>query len=107
MEQTSSDIDGYGIIIVGGSEASINDGLIARNQGHGIYVFVSPFTPEPMPGTARIGLDSTTVLEITENGGAGLFVADDGSMAEIDSRNLVFRNNAEGDMIGDVTDVAP
>jgi hypothetical protein len=60
-----------------------------------------------MPGTARIGLDSTTVLEITENGGAGLFVADDGSMAEIDSRNLVFRNNAEGDMIGDVTDVAP
>lgn len=40
-------------------------------------------------------------------GGAGLFEADDGSSAEIDSRNLVFRNNAEGDIISEVTDVAP
>jgi hypothetical protein len=39
--------------------------------------------------------------------GAGLFEADDGSSAEIDSRNLVFRNYAEGDIIGEVTDVAP
>jgi parallel beta-helix repeat protein len=99
--------NGNGILIAGGSEATINGGLIARNQRHGIMVRVSPFMPEPMPGTARIGLDSTTVLEISDNGGAGLFVADDGSSAEIDSRNLVFRHNAGGDMIGDVTDVAP
>ena len=37
-------------------------------------------------------------LEITDKGRAGLFVADDGSSAEIDSRNLVFCNNAEGDL---------
>jgi hypothetical protein len=39
--------------------------------------------------------------------GARLFVDDDGFSAEIDSRNLVFCDNAEGDIIGDVTDVAP
>jgi parallel beta-helix repeat protein len=103
----TQDRNGHGIIIAGGSEATINGGLSTRNQRHGIMVRVSPFTPEPIPATARIGLDSTTLLEIPDNGGAGLFVADDGSSAEIDSRNLVFRNNAEGDIIGDVTDVAP
>jgi Right handed beta helix region len=100
-------LTGHGIFIGGGSEAIINGGLITRNQHHGIMVSISPFTPEPMPAIARIGLDSTTVLEISDDGGAGLFVADDGSSAEIDSRNLMFRNNAGGDIIGDVTDVAP
>jgi hypothetical protein len=47
------------------------------------------------------------ILEITDKGRAGLFVADDVPSAEIDSRNLMFRNNAEGNMIGNVTDVAP
>ena len=53
------------------------------------------------PDTLRI------IAAITDNDGVGLLVADDGSMAEIDSWNLVFHNNAAGDIIGDVTDVAP
>jgi hypothetical protein len=103
----TQDRNGHGIIIAGGSEATINGGLSTRNQRHGIIVRVSPFTPEPIPATVQIGLDTTTTLEITDNGGAGLFVADDGSSAEIDSRNIVFRTNTESDIIGNVIDVAP
>ena len=36
------------------------------------------------------------MLEATENGEAGLFVGDDGSEAEIDSRRIVLRDNQEG-----------
>ena len=59
--------------------------------------------------TAAIGLDDTALLEVSRNGGAGLFIVDDGlgSAATIDSRHIVFDGNAEGDTVGDVTDVAP
>jgi hypothetical protein len=61
------------------------------------------------PAHATIGLGSGAMLEISDNEGAGIFVADDGydSEAQIDSRNILFRNNAAGDTVGNVIDVAP
>jgi parallel beta-helix repeat protein len=94
-----------GINVGGGSVASISGGTIAQNAAHGILVTRSLFSPEI--GTAHVGIDSDAVLELTDNGGAGIFVSDDGSVAEIDSRNIVFRDNAEGDTVGNVIDVAP
>ncbi len=47
------------------------------------------------------------MIEITDNGGAGILVEDDGSEATIDSRNIVFDGNIEGDTVGNVIDVAP
>jgi hypothetical protein len=91
----------------GGSVATINGGVISRNLGSGIRVSASPSDPNLVPGTARIGLDSDAAIEITDNGRNGIFVADDGSLAEIDSRQIVFDNNAEGDTVGHVVDVAP
>jgi hypothetical protein len=85
--------------------ASISGGIIAQNAAHGILVFRSPFAPET--GRARIGLDGTAVIEISDNGGAGIFVSDDGSEAEIDSHRIVFGGNAEGDTVGNVVDIAP
>jgi hypothetical protein len=61
------------------------------------------------PAHATIGLGSGVMLEISDNEGAGIFVADDGydSEAQIDSRNIIFHNNAAGDTVGNVIDVAP
>jgi hypothetical protein len=61
------------------------------------------------PAYATIGLGSGAMLEISDSEGAGIFVADDGydSEAQIDSRNILFRNNAGGDTLGNVIDVAP
>ena len=58
------------------------------------------------PTRVTIGLDTELVTEITDNDGAGIFVADDGSEAEVDSRKIVFRDNAVGDIVGNVIDVA-
>jgi parallel beta-helix repeat protein len=59
------------------------------------------------PASATVGFGSGAVIEITGNEGAGIFVLDDGSEATIDSRNIIFRNNAAGDTVGNVIDVAP
>jgi hypothetical protein len=37
----------------------------------------------------------------------GILVEADGSEAQIDSRNIIFRDNAEGDTVDNVIDVAP
>lgn len=62
----------------------------------------------PGQSTATIGLDRSTVLEISQNSGAGIRLEDDGfdSAAQIDSRQIVFRDNAGGAIKGSVVDVA-
>ena len=57
--------------------------------------------------TATIGLDSISVLEISQSSGAGILVEDDGfgSAVQIDSRNINFDDNAEGDTVGSVCDI--
>jgi parallel beta-helix repeat protein len=97
---------GSGIIVAGGSVVTISGGVITQNRRHGVHVFVSPLDPTKTPPTARVGLDSDAVIEITDNGGAGILVEDNGSLAKIDSRNIVFDNNAAGDTVGNVCDVA-
>ena len=94
-----------GIFVGGGAVATIRGGVVADNASHGIHVRLSPFGPDP--GTALIGLDGDVATAITGNGGAGIFVEDNGSLAQIDSRNIVFRDNAAGDTVGNVVDVAP
>ena len=63
-----------------------------------------------MPGrcTAAIGLDGAALLELSLNGGAGLLVVNDGlgSVAHIDSRQIVFSGHAGGATVGNVVDVA-
>jgi parallel beta-helix repeat protein len=94
-----------GIFVGGGAVATIHGGVIADNASHGIYVGLSPFGPGP--ATAIIGLDGDGVIEISGNGGAGIFVENNGSEARIDSRHIVFDGNGEGDTVGNVVDVAP
>ena len=96
---------GSGVIVAGGSVVTISGGVITQSRRHGIHVFLSPLNPEP--ATVLVGLDSNVTIEISENGKAGIFVDDDGSLAEIDSRQIVFDGNAEGDTVGNVVDVAP
>ena len=61
-------------------------------------------------GAARppVGLDDTVLLELSQNGGAGLLVVTDGfgSEARIDSRQIIFSGNAGGATVGNVLDVA-
>jgi hypothetical protein len=45
-------------------------------------------------------------MTLARNGGAGIFVTGDGSLARIDSTNIVFDSNTAGDIIGPVEDVA-
>jgi len=63
-----------------------------------------------LPGrcTAAIGLDGAALLELSLNGGAGLLVVNDGlgSVAHIDSRQIVFSGHAGGATVGNVVDVA-
>jgi hypothetical protein len=98
-------IVGSGVDIEGGSVVTIHSGVITQNRVHGIYVSVSPLHAEP--ASVRVGLDSDAVVEITNNGRAGIFVEDDGSEAQIDSRQINFGGNAAGDTVGNVVDVAP
>ena len=68
----------------------------------------NPRLIDPNPSLdVTIGLDDMVGIKITKNGGAGIFVEDDGSEATIDSRNIEFADNAEGDMVGNVIDIAP
>ena len=96
-----------GIAIVDTAEATIHGGTITQNGRDGIRV--GGGTILPGRSTAAIGLDDETLLELSENDGAGLLVVDDGfaSEAQIDSRQIVFEVNAGGDMVGNVIDVAP
>jgi hypothetical protein len=52
-------------------------------------------------------LDSDASIEISNNDGAGIWLEDNGSEATIDSRNIIFSNNAEGDVVGNVIDMPP
>ena len=96
-----------GIAIVDTAEVTIHGGTITQNSRDGIRV--GDGTLLPGRSTITIGLDNAVVLEVSRNGGAGVFVVDDGfgSDATIDSRHIVFDGNAGGDTVGDVTDVAP
>jgi hypothetical protein len=88
------------------SEATIHGGPITQNGRDGIRL--GSGTLLPGRSTATIGLDDEALLELSQNGGAGLLVVNDGfgSEAQIDSRQIVFEGNASGDMVGDVCDVA-
>jgi parallel beta-helix repeat protein len=96
-----------GIAIVDTAEATIRGGISTQNGGDGIRV--GGGTLLPGRSTAAIGLDDGSVLDVRQNGGAGLMVINDGfgSDATIDSRHIVFDGNAEGDTVGNVIDVAP
>ena len=95
-----------GLAIVDTSEATISGGTITQNSRDGIRVGGGSILPGR--STAAIGLDDAALLELSENGGAGLFVVADGfgSEAQIDSRQIVFEGNAGEDIVGDVCDVA-
>jgi parallel beta-helix repeat protein len=96
-----------GIAIVDTSEATIHGGTITQNGRDGIRVGSGGILPGR--STAAIGLDDEALLELSQNGGAGLLVVDDGfgSEAQIDSRQIVFEGNAGVDTVGSVVDVAP
>jgi hypothetical protein len=96
-----------GIAIGDTSEATIQGGTITQNRRDGIRV--GGGTILPGRSTAAIGLDDEALLELSQNGGAGLLVVNDGfdSEVQIDSRQIVFEDNAGGETVGNVVDVAP
>ena len=65
-----------GIAIVDTAEATIRGGTITQNRRDGIRV--GGWTILPGRSTAAIGLDDEALLELSQNGGAGLLVVDDG-----------------------------
>ena len=95
-----------GIAIGDTSEATIRGGTITQNSRDGMRV--GGGTVRPGRSTAAIGLDDTGLLELSQNGGAGLLVVTDGfgSEARIDSRQIVFSGNASGATVGNVIDAA-
>jgi parallel beta-helix repeat protein len=95
-----------GIAIVDTAEATIHGGTITQNGRDGIRV--GGGLSQPGRSTAAIGLDDAVLLELSQNGGAGLLVVNDGfdSEAQVDSRQIVFEDNAGGDIVDDVCDVA-
>jgi hypothetical protein len=95
-----------GIAVGDTSEATISGGISIQNSRDGIRV--GGGTVLPGRSTAAIGLDDMTLLELSQNGGAGLLVVTDGlgSEARIDSRQIVFSGNAGGATVGNVIDVA-
>lgn len=105
-DTVSQDNGRDGIAIVDSSEATIHGGSITQNGGDGMRV--GGGTLLPGRSTVSIGLDDDVLLELSHNDGAGLFVVNDGfgSEAQIDRRQIVFSNNAEGDTMGNICDVA-
>lgn len=103
VDNTITDNAQSGVWVADASFAALNGGIIAQNGEHGIRVGRRIFLPAAGMSTATVGLNSDAVLEIIDNGGAGIFVEDDGSKATIDSRNIVL----DGDIEGEVIDVAP
>ena len=88
------------------AEATIRGGISTQNSRDGIRV--GGGLSLPGCSTAAIGLDGAALLELSLNGGAGLLVVNDGlgSVARIDSGQIVFSGNAGGATVGNVLDVA-
>jgi parallel beta-helix repeat protein len=87
-----------GIRIQGSSSATIGDGVIGQNRGNGIF----------LTGASTATICSTGGrLNVTQNGGAGILVSDDSSLARINTDQIVFSDNAEGDIVGPVERVCP
>lgn len=120
IDNTMMDNYGCGINVALGSRAVIRGGLITRTRaglppisfdpGHGVCMDgLDTRGGFNGPAHATIGLGSGAMMEISDNEGTGIFVEDDGydSEAQIDSRNILFRNNAAGDTVGNVIDIAP
>jgi parallel beta-helix repeat protein len=95
-----------GIAIVDTSQATISGGTISQNSRDGVRV--GSGASQPGRSTAAIGLDGAVLLELSLNGGTGLLVVNDGfgSVARIDSLQIVFKGNTAGDVAGNVCDVA-
>jgi parallel beta-helix repeat protein len=87
------------------TNAFIRGGIVSENGGNGIRV--GGGSSIPGPSRATVGVDSDLLLEVSQNGRAGVRVDDDGSETTIDSRNIEFDGNAEGDTAGNVIDIAP
>jgi hypothetical protein len=72
-----------GILISSISTATVDGGVITQNGGDGIRVGGEEgFLMLPGQSTATIGLDSSSVLEISQNSGVGITVEDDGFDSE-------------------------
>lgn len=80
-----------GVAVVGASRAMIGGGSISRNGRNGVFLAGA--------SNASIGFQGD-ILTLAHNGGAGIFAADDGSTAQINSSRLVFDSNAGGDIAG-------
>jgi hypothetical protein len=82
-------------------------GVFHLEPGHGVCAGGNPFGVISEPVMVTIGLNTPLVTEITDNDGAGIVLDDsDGSTIQIDSRQIVFDNNAQGDLVGPIVDVA-
>lgn len=77
------------------SVARLDGGTIARNGRDGMA----------LSGRARmeIGMATPRVLTVAENRGVGVAIARDGSLAHLDPRRIVFRNNRRGTILGPFT----
>jgi nitrous oxidase accessory protein NosD len=82
---------GNGITIADGAFAAITSSTITQNRQHGIALRGT--------STADIGLQGDAIT-IARNGGAGIFITNDGSLAHIDRTRIVFDRNAGGEIIG-------
>jgi hypothetical protein len=108
--------DACGVGVAFGAAVTLRGNTIRQNRaggvfhlepGHGVCAGGNPFGVISEPVTVTIGLDTTLVTEITDNNGAGIFLDDsDGSTIQIDSRQIVFDNNAQGDLVGPIVDIA-
>jgi hypothetical protein len=87
----------HGIILGGGTTATISGGLITQNGLAGIYLFDG--------ATATIGLDGAAELVVSHNTHGGLVVEDDGSSAQINRGHIRFDANPVGALFGPVIDV--
>ena len=107
--------DACGIGVAFGAVVTLHGNTIRQNRtggvfhlepGHGICAGGSPFGVISEPVQVTIGLETPLVTEITGNDSAGIFLDDsDGSTVQIDSRQIVFDNNAEGALVGPIVDV--
>jgi hypothetical protein len=91
----------FGIAIVRGAHAVIRGGAITEHTLHGIFLQGDP----ARAATADVGLDGG-IITLAQNAGFGILVADDGSVARINSTRLVFEGNLAGNFAGNVIDLA-
>jgi hypothetical protein len=115
-DNTIEDNNACGIFVSEGAVVAIRGGTMTRqraggfafeNPGDGVCVLPNIFGEITPPSKVTIGLGTTLVTTIMDNHGAGIFLDDsDGSTVKIDRRNIEFRDNAAGDIVGNVCDVA-